>query len=75
MATIKQGYGGKPTHIKVNAREERRAEVWIEQEGVPQAGLSGAEDAPHSETLAYVSLDELLDLRDEINEAIQELVR
>lgn len=106
--TIKEGYGGKSTHIKVHARNEdgqRKAEVWIEQEGV-QHWLLGATmrkaaegktykdftvlqdqngdrfvqgeaitKIQGQETLAYVTLDELLTLRDELSAVIQELVK
>lgn len=70
MSVIKQGYDGKPTHIKIYARESRNAEVWIEQYGV----IDESNPRRPQETLAYASLDELLDLRDEINAVIQVLI-
>lgn len=76
MSEIKQGYDGKLTQIRIakyGTGKDRKAEVWIEQEGVREVLLDGT-DVGHSETLAYASLDELLALRDEINGVIQDLV-
>lgn len=106
--TIKEGFNGKDTHIKVYPRMSegvRMAEVWLDQEGVKRT-LVGTKLVPASptkkykefevlldetgnrvvreqtisevyghETLAYATLDELLALRDEINNVIQELIR
>lgn len=66
----------------------RSAELWIEQEGVERVshGMTTymRKGVPfkrkttkvigHSETLAYITLEELLNLRDEITGVIQELV-
>lgn len=69
---ITKGYNDKPTKIRISAVSyDRTAEVWIEQEGI----VKGFGQESHSETLAYASLIELLDLRDECNRAIQELVK
>lgn len=89
MATVQQGFGGKPTRIRVSARDTRdyKAEIWIEQEGVrryaPYVRGGGdnrttdqfVEISGGSETLAYATLNELLALRDECNAVIQELVK
>lgn len=106
---IKEGYGGKPTEIKVYARNEdgqRKAELWLDQTGVkrllkniqmktvrnPSAkdlrefkileDRGGVKykrsevisEVDGEETLAYITLEELLELRDEINGVIQELI-
>ncbi|HYG84615.1 MAG TPA: hypothetical protein VD907_07115 [Verrucomicrobiae bacterium] len=67
--TIKAGFGGKPTTIKLSYRatDTRNAELWIEQEGLKQEGQ-------RYETLAYISLDELLDLQAEIKKTIARIV-
>jgi hypothetical protein len=68
--TIKEGYDGKKTTIRIQAhaaKPQRIAEVWIEQLGL-------VKETHRFETLAYATLDELLALRDECNEAIQRLV-
>lgn len=69
MMTIKEGFGSKATHIKIYPRErgDRMAEVWIDQEGI-------ASETSRTETLAYITLEELLDLRDEINKVIKQIV-
>lgn len=97
--TIKQGYDGKPTHLKFSAREGdscgfrkyRTADFWIEQEGLSLIKTSKGAKAtyrkgkledlkecelylPDNETLAYITLDEVLALRDELNGLIQEMV-
>lgn len=66
---IKQGYGSKPTDIKIEARDKpsQVAECWIVQEGI-------GGDIKHSETLAYMTLLEVIALRDELNETIKEMV-
>lgn len=72
---IKEGYNGEETIIRIYARtdmDKRIAEVWIDQYHQPN---EGSIDEYRKETLAYVTLDELLALKDEINKAIQELVK
>ena len=61
--TVKDGFGNKPTHIRVSGRSHdyHAMELWIEQTG--QEG--------RNETLAYMTLLEALQLRDELNEAIK----
>lgn len=67
---------------------ERVANLWIEQEGLVEKNkvfVASAKNGRvkntatetyvgHSGTLAYMTLDELLALRDECNQVIQELV-
>lgn len=72
MSTIKAGFNDKPLHIQVSSREDSRtAELWIVQDGLED------EVNPNraQETLSYITLDELLDLRDELNTVINEIVR
>lgn len=86
---IKDGYNSKPTHINITDHGNRKAEFWIEQEGIKvmQQGyqvtsIKGkipktqtvTQLVPY-ETLSYITLDELLDLRYDINKAIQEIVK
>jgi len=60
---IKDGYGEKELQIRVSSSSiGRNAEMWIE---------FGCE--PIEETLSYVTLDELLDLKKEIQKVINEL--
>lgn len=88
MAVIKNGYGSKKTQIRIGFSTENgggKAEVWIEQEGVPRfvaSQLGGAYHPSdnayekidsHSETLAYAELTELIELRDELNEVIKKM--
>jgi hypothetical protein len=114
--TIKQGYNGELTRIKINVESDfyddhtpRVAQVWLDQEGllieksvtklVPieectQEEVEKAIDEMRvvqnqskqefvqvrstveveSETMSYATLDELLNLRDEVKEAIRLLV-
>ncbi len=81
---IAKGYDGKPTHIKVNAFEDgRMAELWIDQKGLFHKqysksnvdGIEIAEAVGNIETLAYITLDELLNLREEVNQAIRDIVK
>jgi hypothetical protein len=67
MATIKEGFNSKPLQIKLGNPRERSAELWLIQNGLP----SSVEK--YRETLSYISLDELLTLRDEINLIIKEI--
>lgn len=87
MSEVKNGYNSQPTRLKFSARDSGRlAEMTIEQEGVERYAphiVGGGDNRNtnkfvkidgYSETLAYITLEELLDLRDEINSVIQELV-
>ena len=82
MAVFKLGYDRKPLHIRVEARDGVRAtaELWVEQfDGVKytEYGSEGEDRGDpkfRTETLAYVSIDELLQLRDEINETLKEMI-
>ena len=68
---IKSGYNEKPLKIRiqVSRKEDRAAELWLMQ--------GGLELPPHlekyKETLSYITLQELLDLRDEVATAIKEI--
>ena len=71
--TIKEGYNSKPLQIKIrkNSSSKRVAEVWLVQEGLPDEGNA----ARYQETLSYATLDELLDLQDELKVVIKELTK
>ena len=60
---IKEGYNDKELQIRINHESGRVANMWIE---------FGCQ--PNKETLSYVTLEELLDLKDEISNAIKEIV-
>lgn len=75
---IKEGFDSKPLSIRISpASTNRMAEVWIEQEGlmIPLISPKTKEIYTHqsSETLAYATLEEVLQLRDECNYAIKEM--
>lgn len=61
---IKEGYNGKILTIRISGRLNGSAEIWLEQSGLPD------ECASYKETLSYASLQELADLKKEIEEAI-----
>ena len=69
MADFKEGFGSKPTHIKVSANAgDRKAHIYTEEEALPKM------DGIVSERLTYATIEELLDLRNEINQALKTLV-
>jgi hypothetical protein len=65
---IKEGYDSEKLTIKIRKSEvsTRKAEVWIEM-AHPDGGRGQVE------TLSYATLDELLDLQDEVNSAIKSI--
>lgn len=71
--TIKDGYNNKPTHIRFDTEsgDVRAAGLWIEQEGLKDLPGVGTK----YETLAYATLDELLDLKDELTKAVRKLIK
>jgi len=66
---IKSGFGEKETEINISKSGKRTAELWINQ-----TGLTGLTELKQ-ETLSYLTLEELLNLRDEINEVIKEITK
>ena len=72
MVQIKAGFDDKPLSIRLEARPDSRSiGVTVEQEGLK----TGAERViQRYETLAYATLDEIITLRDELNEAIAKVV-
>lgn len=62
---IKDGYNHNVLKIRIGNPNGRMAEFWVEfkEEGLPK------------ETLSYITLEELLDLKDEIDKAIQEITK
>jgi len=66
---IKTGYNGKELEIRISGRRNGNAEVWIEQHGLPKDG----DMIRYRETLSYASLQELQDLKNEIEDAILEI--
>lgn len=68
---IHAGYGDKPTEIRISGPYDdsaRTAEFWIDQ--TVFESIKGVQ----SETLSYITLDELLDLKGEIQAAIRAIV-
>jgi len=60
---IKRGYNNKKLEIRINGSpESRTAEMWV-----------NFENEPKKETLSYLNLEELLDLKKEIQEAINKI--
>jgi len=66
---IKSGYNGKDLEIKISGRRNENAELWIIQNGMPETG----DLIRYRETLSYISLQELQDLKKEIENAILEV--
>ena len=61
---IKSGFNEKETRIRIYGKKEgRNAELWIEQTGLSE-----------KETLSYMSVDELLDLKGEVETALKEII-
>lgn len=64
MAVIDKGYGGQTTEVRVSARDSgTNGELWIEQKDRSNPDM-------RSETLAYITINEAIELRDELNQAI-----
>lgn len=60
---IKNGYNKKEVSIKINHNYERIGELWIEFK----------QKNPPSETLSYITLEELKELKKEIQEVINKM--
>ncbi len=63
--TIKDGFNGKESQIRISAQENGSIELWLVQPGL-------GEDK-ESETLSYMTCDELLSLKKEIAIAARDL--
>lgn len=61
---IKNGYADQPTYIRIEPTENRKFELWIEQEGTMGYPC-------RHETLSYMTLEELLTLKDEVVQALE----
>ena len=61
---IKEGYNGKELEIRISGRRGNCAEVWLVQNGLPD------DLEQYRETLSYATLQELADLKSEIEDAI-----
>lgn len=67
---IKAGYNGKELRIRISARKDvRSAELWLDQDGL----VLPLQYDKYKSTLSYITLEGLLDLRDEVAEAIKEI--
>lgn len=69
---IKEGFDSKEVSIRISpsSTSNRTAEFWIEQKG-----LENLKESQRYETLSYATLDELLDLQDELKTVIAELIK
>ncbi len=67
--TIKEGYNSKPLHIRISGRKFGGAEVWLEQEGLPEEPSF----IKYKETLSYATTEELIELIKEAQEAIKRI--
>lgn len=63
---IKEGYNGQKLEIRINGREDESAELWINMHGLPETSKQ--------ETLSYVTINELLALKKEVEQAIRSTV-
>ena len=61
---VKEGYNGKEIELRIGGRRNANAELWIEQHGLPD------ECSRYRETLSYITLQELAELKKEIEDAI-----
>lgn len=64
--TIKNGFNDKPLKLSFSG-QVGSTRLWVTQEGLPEE----MPIARYRETLSYVSINELIELRDEIVEAIK----
>lgn len=70
MAEIKNGFDDKLLEINIHGRRNESAEIWIKQHGLPE---EGDRMYKYRETLSYASLEELAELKKEIEDAILEI--
>jgi hypothetical protein len=66
---IKDGYNGKELEIRISA-SNRHAAIWLIQNGLPDT----PEMLKYRETLSYATLDELLDLKKEIENTMKDIL-
>lgn len=65
MVSIQKGYGGKPLVIKIQGTEgDRVSQLWIEFTELEDRQMK-------AETLSYITLDELLELKKDIDRAVR----
>lgn len=62
---IKEGYNSKELEIRINGNSNGSIELWIIQNGLPAEILE-----KYKETLSYITLTELHDLKKEIDRAV-----
>ena len=62
---IKEGFNSSPLEIKISASKGESAELWIDQTGLSEE---------RKKTLSYVSLQELVALRDMVEAAILDTI-
>lgn len=71
MTKIKEGFGGKELEIRILTDRNDLASIWTEQ-FIDKERLKLATNG-RQEQLHYATITELIELRDEINNAIKEL--
>lgn len=82
MATFERGNNGKPLKITVNATGSGYSDagIWIEQfdafkyDAYESEGDDSSDEKFRTNTVTYVNIDELIRLRDEINQALKEMI-
>ena len=62
---IKDGFNGKELTVRLNGNSNGHIELWINGEALV--------DSKKDETLSYMTLDELLELKKEIEEAVKNI--
>ena len=74
MTKIKEGFDDKELNIRINASpKDSSAEVWVEF--YKNVERKERPDNMQTETLSYASLQELIELKRMIDEAIKEMVK
>lgn len=84
MTEIKAGYNDQATSIRIYGRRNGSAELWINQRGLPdEIAIKNYKEESgdkieipglltrYKETLSYITINELIQLKNEIEEAIK----
>lgn len=66
---IKDGYNDKECEIRINGNSNGSVELWLIQNGLPDT----PEFMKYKETLSYMTLDELYNLKKEVENAIKDV--
>jgi len=66
---IKDGYNNQECEIRIHGNTNGSIELWLIQNGLPNT----PEFIKYKETLSYMSLDELYQLKKEVESAIKDV--